>query len=467
MGGAAAEIDAATTEVVVEMAWFEAMPIAKSSRRLGLRSEASARFEKGCDPQVVDLAHARFVELLGDAVGSVSPGLVDVVGQLPERPPVRVRTARVNGVLGTDLSAPEIRELLAPIGFHATPAGAGGSDSDVTVPSFRPDSATEIDVVEEVARLHGYERITPAPLTAARFGSLTARQADRRSVRAVLVGLGYAEAMPMPFLAPGDIERTGLPWPGITITNPLIAAESVLRTALLPGLLKTLAYNESHRNTGAGLFEIGHVFRRSETAQPLPDEREHVGVVRAGVGADAAVEAWEALAGVLAVPGPGLRNEAQPGLHPTRSAVALVGDVVVGCVGEVDPEVLDAHGITERVAVVELDLGRLIDGPHGERPYKLVSRYPSSDLDLAFWVTEEVPAGQVTATLRRVAADLLARIELFDVYRGPGAPEGSRGLAYKLRFQAADRTLTDSDLQAAQQAAVAAVVGEHGAVHRG
>src|SRR3954451_7204157 len=182
MGGASSEIGNDTRDVLVEMAWFLPIGIAKSSRRLGLRTEASARFEKGTDPEIIDLAHARFVDLLDDAVGAVATGIVDVRGELPDRAPVRVRTARVNSLLGTELSGNDIKDLLEPIGFLSTSVS---DDNDVVIPSWRYDSWEEIDVVEEVARHYGYERIGLDMPTAPRIGRLTDRQQDRRSARNV------------------------------------------------------------------------------------------------------------------------------------------------------------------------------------------------------------------------------------------------------------------------------------------
>jgi phenylalanyl-tRNA synthetase beta chain len=460
MGGADSEISDSTTDVLVEMAWFDPMTIAKGSRRIGIRSEASARFEKGCDPKIIELAQDRFIELLGGSAGSVAQGIVDVRGNLPASPTVRVRTARVNGILGTSLTCEEIRRLLDPIGFTSAPAG---EDQDVTIPSWRLDSSTEIDVIEEVGRMYGYERIGAVVPPAVHFGALSERQAERRLAREVLVGLGYAEAMPMPFLAADDLTRSGLHDDPITITNPLIADESVLRTSLLPGLLKTIAYNESHRNTGVVLFEIGHVFRRPSEPQPLPDEREHLAVAIAAAEAPAAVEAWEALASALAVNDRALVAAEEPGLHATRSAAVLVSGERIGALGEVDPAVLASHGITERVAWVEIDFGRLFDLPHGERPYQLISRFPSSDIDLAFETPESVPAANVEAELRRAGDDLLVHLDLFDVYRGPGLAPGTRSLAYHLRLQAPDRTLTDADVAEVRQRCIEAVVAATGA----
>jgi phenylalanyl-tRNA synthetase beta chain len=439
----------------------------KSSRRLGLRSEASARFEKGCDYAAIERAQDRFVELLGGAVSSVADGTIDERGVLPEQPTVRVRTSRVNGLLGTALTGPEIRGLLEPIGFASTAAGEGDVDQDVTIPTWRLDSSSEVDVVEEVARMYGYERIGAVVPPAVHFGALSIRQAERRQARDVLVGLGYAEAMPMPFLAAGDLTRSGLDDDPITITNPLIAEESVLRTSLLPGLLKTIAYNESHRNTGVALFEIGHVFLRPSEPQPLPDEREHLAVAIAGAEAPAAVEAWEALATALAVPDRSLVAEVRPGLHATRSAAIVVAGETVGALGEVDPGVLAAHDIGERVAWVELDLGRLFELPHGERPYRLISRFPSSDIDLAFETPDGVPAAAVEAALREAGGELLVALRLFDTYRGPGVARGTRSLAYRLRLQAADRTLTDAEVAEVRQRCIDAVESGTGAALRG
>ncbi|MEY2433995.1 MAG: phenylalanyl-tRNA synthetase beta chain, partial [Acidimicrobiaceae bacterium] len=443
MGGASSEISDSTTDVLVEMAWFQPMAIAKTSRRLGIRSEASARFEKGTDQEVIALAHDRFIELLGPAVSRVAVGTIDVRGELPPPPTVRVRTSRVNSILGTSVDGAEIRTLLEPIGFRTSPVG---EDQDVTIPSWRLDSATEIDVIEEVARHYGYERIGAVVPPAVHFGGLSVRQADRRAVRDVLVGLGLAEALPMPFLAPDDLKRAELPYDAITITNPLIADESVLRTSLLPGLLKTIAYNESHRSADVDLFELGHIFRAPAQPQPLPDEREHLAVAVSGAEAPTAVEIWQALSDALDVPDRELVATEAPGLHPTRTASVIVAGEEIGWIGEVHPRVLEAFDVAGRVAWLEIDLGRLLDLPHGAHEYRRVSRFPSSDIDLAFEAPNSIPASSVERALREGAGPLLARLELFDVYRGTGVAADARSLAYRLRLQASDHTLTDAEI---------------------
>ena len=463
MGGAATEIDSTTVTVALEMAWWDPMSIARTSRRLGLRSEASARFEKGADPEVVELAMRRFAELIGSEA-ALAPGMADQRGDLPSREPVRVRVARVNRILGTDLGRDRIVEVLEPIGFATSKAG---DDLDVLVPSFRPDSATEIDVIEEVARAHGYGRIARTVPRSRLTGALDGRQVDRRRVRSAMLGLGLDEVMPLPFLAPGDLERAGLAADGIAVTNPLVAEESVMRSSLLPGLLKTLAYNGSHRLYGLSLFEVGHVYRRPTEPQPLPDEREYLAVALAGREARAAVEVWSVLADALATRDYTLVAEAAPGLHATRTARIELASIPVGHVGEVDPSVSEAFEVGERVAWLEVDLDALLSLSHGDLPFRPFSRYPSSDIDLAFEVDEETPAAVVESLLRSAAGSLLVDLGLFDVFRGDPVAEGRRSLAFAMRLQAYDRTLTDAEVATVRQRCIDSVEGDLGATLRG
>jgi phenylalanyl-tRNA synthetase beta chain len=464
MGGADCEIDDGTTDVLLEMAWFDPTSISRSSRRLGLRSEASARFEKGADPGVVEVAADRFCQLAAEICGATTEAVqIDAVGLLPERPAVRVRTARVNAILGTDLPAARIAEVLDPIGFACTPVG---DDHDVSIPTWRFDSATEIDVIEEVARHHGFANIANRELTEPRAGRLTARQQERRAVRRLLCGLGLAEVLPLPFLAPGQLADVGLDPRGIELVNPLVAEESVLRTALLPGMVSAVAHNHARRQLGVGLWEIGHVFLPPPEGQVLPDEREHVAVLLAGREAPAAVEVWQVLAASMRLEQPSLRNATLPGLHPTRGAQLLVGGAVVGFVGEVDPAVLARHAVGERVAYLEVDLGALFDAPRRSEAYRQISRFPSSDIDLAFVVADEVSALDLERALAD-ADELVWSVGLFDVYRGQGIDAGHRSLAYAVRLQSAERTLTDAEVAEVRQRLIAVAETGFGAVLRG
>jgi phenylalanyl-tRNA synthetase beta chain len=464
MGGASSEVTEATTEVLLEAAYFDPMSIAWTSKRLGLRSEASARFERGVDWQAIDRAVARFCELLGATVTSTAADVRS--NALAPRPPVRVRVDRVNELLGTSLAVEQIRTYLDPIGFTSTDAGDGVLD--VVIPPWRPDSATEIDVVEEVARMHGYGAIEKSVPTSPHTGGLDALQVDRRRVRSILTGAGASEAWTTTFLSAADLGRCGLDVDeAVVVSNPLVAEESLLRTSLLPGLVRALAYNASHRQTGVWLWEIGHVFRRPPAGEQLPEEREVVAVALAGCEAPEAVGVWSVLADGLLVPDHRLVADAAPGMHPTRTVRVVVDGEAVGHVGEVDPAVLDAVGVPERVAWVELDLGRLLRLPHGADQLRPVSRFPSSDIDLAFEVAEATPAGDVEAALREAGAGLVVDVRLFDVYRGDRVAPGTRSLAYRVRFQATDRTLTDDDIGEARQRLIDAVQSKLPAALRG
>jgi len=465
MGGATTEISDSTTDVLLEMAWWDPPSISRTVKRLNLPSEASTRFRRGADyGDNIARAMKRFVQLAAESGVTAVTGMVDVAGQTPDRAPVPVRVERINGLLGTSLSSVEMVALIEPIGFECTTVS--DDTLDVVIPTWRWDTTTETDIAEEVGRMFGYMNIERTVPKGENAGGLSQYQKDRRLVRDVLVGAGCDETLPMPFLAPGDLAKAGLPEDGVTLTNPLHAEESVLRTSLLPGQLKAIAYNQSHRNPDVRFFEIDHVFLPAEEASPLPDEREYLAVALAGEEAPAAVAVLDALDRALALPNLQLRSDRAPGLHPTRTAEVVVAGRSRGHVGEVDPAVLEAYGVHGRVAWLELDLGGLLDGPHGSRRYTPVSKFPSSDIDLAFVLADTVAASQVEASLRKGGGELLVGLELFDVYRGSGVDEGSRSLTYRLRFQAKDRTLTDDEIGAVRQSCIDQVAAKTGATLR-
>ncbi|MFM7045210.1 MAG: phenylalanine--tRNA ligase subunit beta [Ilumatobacteraceae bacterium] len=463
MGGLNTEISDTTTSIALEAAWFEPTAIMQTVQRLGLRSEASARFERGVDPYGMPQSAARFAELLRltcpDLV--VHEGAVDAsTTYVPVPASIEVRPQRVSALLGSPFTGDDIARLITPIGFLCHESGG---TVQVSVPAWRPDCTLEIDIVEEVARHHGYDRLGKTVPKPSQPGALSPVQQRRRRLREVLLGLGLSEAMPHPFLSDGDLGRAGLGSSAVRLVNPLAAGDDVLRTSLRPGLLKAVAFNESHRLTGASLFEIGHVYPPSDDV--LPAEYEALGVVIAGRDATAAVEAWREIASAM---GWGARldqGQVPHGLHPGRSATLSLGKDVVGAVGEAHPDVLDAYGISERVAVLELHLGILLDMTPKVPQWKATSRFPSGDFDLAFAVPDSVAAERVEKAIRQGAGSALVDIALFDVYRGKGVDDGARSLAYRLRLQLADRTLTDGDI-AEVRAKVVAAVGKLGATLR-
>jgi phenylalanyl-tRNA synthetase beta chain len=466
MGGASSEISDTTSNVLLEAAYFTPMAIARTSQRLGLRTEASARFERGCDPDGIERAVARFLSLLGR--GDVAPGMLDVRSGPPRPARIRLRTGRVNALLGTALGDDEVRSYLEPIGFRTTSAGPGLHE--VVPPTFRPDATTEIDLVEEVARHHGYSRIARTVPRSPQVGALTTYQRERRRLRDVLVGAGLGEAVTPPMLAPGDHERAGLSGEAIVAVDPLAREESVLRTSLLPGLLKAVAFNVGHRNPVVSLFEVGHVFGiPSDRAAELPDEREVVGAALAG--GEGAPAAKRLLDVVLDGLGRGAETSlvaaGAPGLHPTRTAAVEIAGRAAGHVGEVDPEVAAAFGVEDRVGWLYLDLDVLLRKQRVYVQARPLSRLPSSDIDLAFVVDDSTAAAEVEATLRRSAGDLLAGLRLFDVFRDPRLGRGRRSLAFRLCLQSLDHTLTDGEIAEVRSRCIDAVEKAHAAQLRG
>ena len=454
MGGLDSEISAATTTVAVEIAWFEPISIAKSAGRLGLRSEASLRFDRGVDPHGMPAAIARFVELLRltcpDLV--VHEGMVDAQSaHLPVEAVIDVRVSKVNGLLGTSLSGEQINALIVGLGFTIS----GSDPLMVTVPSWRPDCIGEVDVIEEVARQYGYSRVGKTVPKSAMHGRLSPVQARRRQLRGVLLGLGISEAMPNPFLADDDLVRAGLSGPAVRIVNSLVADESVLRTSVRPGLLKAISFNESHRRTNVSLFEIGHVYPPGDGE--LPAEHEQLGVVLAGRDAIAAMDVWREIAAAMGFGARVDQTSPPAGLHPTRSATLSLGREAIGAVGEVHPDALDAYGVDERVAILELNLSVVLANDAKVPVWKPTSRFPSSDLDLAFTTPDSVIAEKVEKAIKQAAGALLVDLALFDVYRGTGLPADSRSLAYRLRLQALDRTLSDTELTELRHKVVAGV----------
>jgi phenylalanyl-tRNA synthetase beta chain len=518
MGGASSEISETTTEVLLEAAYFTPMAIARTSRRLGLRTEASARFERGCDPWGIEPSVRRFCQLLRESVPGlrVADGLLDVVGEVPEPFVVSVPIARVHRQIGVELDAKQIARLIEPIGF-AVLEGTGersGSAADslvIEVPTNRPDVRREPfgvdDVIEEIARTLGYSNVPRHVPTWPQPGGLTSLQRSRRLVKDVLCGLGASEGWTDSFVSASAHSDVGLTGPAVRVANPLDAEKPYLRRSLMPGLLGALSYNASRRQPDVRLFEVGVVFSHPEEGSPrlveragaggletaeLPGERELLSAVFAQDDDDArlAVAAWSVVADafhldrVRLIP-PGEGRPPLPGLHPTRSAHLVVApansdedNLTIGSVGEIDPAVAARFGLTRaagnataarRIGWLEVDLGLLFDAIRVPRRTVVggaVSRFPSSDIDLAFVVEDRYPADAVADALRSAAGDLLESVRLFDVYRGAGIADDARSLAYRLRFCSPERTLTDEEVGELRARCIDAVEKEYGGVLR-
>lgn len=512
MGGASSEIGAGTTEVLLEAAYFTPMAIARTSKRLGLRTEASARFERGVDPWGIEPSVRRFCQLLAESAPGlqVADGILDVRGDVPEPFTVTVPLGRVHRQIGVALGSDDIARLIEPIGFVVLAHAQGPDDAlTVEIPTNRPDVRPEPygvdDVIEEIARTFGYSNVPRRVPTWPQPGRLSALQRSRREVKDILRGLGASEGWTDTFVSGSAHDDVDLVGPAVLVANPLDAEKPFLRRSLLPGLLGALAYNAGRRQPDIRLFEVGVVFshpgaglarivERSGAGgtgrAELPGERELLSAVFAGEHDDArsAVAAWYVLADALRLQGvrlvpPGEGAPPLPGLHPTRSAhlmarAGTLDEVTLGAVGEIDPAVATRFDLTRpsaggttarRIGWLELDLGVLFDETRVPRRVTVggaVSRFPSSDIDLAFVVEDRHPADAVADTLRLAGGDLLESVHLFDVYRGPGIDDGARSLAYRLRFCADDRTLTDEEVGRLRTACIDAVAEQFGGVLR-
>ncbi len=504
MGGSSSEIGEGTTRVLLEAAYFDSMAIARTSKRLGLRTEASARFERGCDPAAIDPAAERFCELLALTAGpalAVASGVLDVKGDVPTPLELLVRPDRIGALLGARFTSGEIARLLHPLGLEAEPAEVGEDPAlRVVVPTYRPDIRPapmgEADVAEEVARVFGYSRIARRTPSWPQPGRLTTYQRDRRRVKDILCGLGSTEAWTSTFVTDRDQTVSGFEPPYVQVTNPLVESERFLRSSMVPGLVRAVIHNTERRHPDVRLFEVGTVFYYPEDPPvdpedgPPADSSERLSAIFAQDGDDAwtAVAAWRTIADALRLADwvMGDRPHLGPAaavLHQYRSAA--ISSVVsgppdesgldefpteLGVVGELDPYLagqlglINPDGRPRRVGWLDLDLGALLDRvrvPRRSEEAEPVSKFPSSDIDLAFVVRDAIPAGSVERTLKQAGGDLLESVDLFDVYRGPSVADGARSLAFHLRFCALDHTLTDQEVGTLRAKAIAAAEQAH------
>ena len=469
MGSASAEVSGSTRDVLLESAYFEPHGIRRTARRLGLSTEASTRFERGADPEAVDRAADRAARLMADwANGRVLAGSIQV-GEAPPRRHLIVRPVRASLLLGHPVSAEDAEGALARLGF---PGDRTGPDLDVEVPSYRPDLEREVDLIEEVARVQGYDRVGSMLPGIAQAGGLAATYSFRGRVRRTLVRTGLREGMSYSFASGADLELMG-DRGAVRVANPLSADEAYLRTSLVPGLLRAVASNLARGNRGAALFETGRVFRSGGDAAPL-DERDHVAAALSGTASHGYPEpprqfgfldakgALEALMETLGIGRWSLGDRPGHPFHPARSATVVVGGRTVGAIGEVHPGVAERLDVPPETAVFELDLTALAPEATDRMSYREISRFPPVHRDLAFIVDERVPAGAIFDAIRGSGGELVETVTLFDVFQGDPVPAGKKSLAFSVDFRASDRTLTDEEVEALVAAIVRRVASEYG-----
>ena len=472
MGGEESEIIEGTTDVMFECAAFDRTAIRLTSRALGMRTEASGRFERGvCAATVMDALDraCHLVNVLN--AGDVVSGVIDLY---PEPKPQQVITAsvkRIQNRAGVEIPADDMVRILNKLSFEAT---RDGDTLTVKVPAFREDLDGEADICEECLRMYGYDHIGATPLKGSTTqGGVSPMKHLKNKLGRLLQGMGYLEIMNYSFTGRKEIAKLGLPESDLrmqpmAIRNPLGEDTAVMRPTLVCDMLKTLSFNMNHATESASLYEMAAVFDpHHPTAEGLPTETQTLCMGIYGENVDfftlrGAVEALLTACGISC--------EVEAGgdcyYHPGRCARLVRGQQVFAVLGEVHPTVREAFDMPRRAIVAEINLAQLLEygKPMGEM--KPLPRFPSMSRDLALVMDEEVNVGPLMASMRKAAGALLESIEMFDVYRGVQAGLGKKSVAFSLTFRAADRTLTDDEVQKAMDKVQATCAEKYNAIRR-
>ena len=465
MGGLNSEVRQETGNILLESAYFEPMGIRRTSKQVGLTTEASLRFERGIDPNGSLRAAERAALLmaeLGD--GSLAREVVDNYPRPIEPRKILLRVPRVNKILGTDLGGHEIRAFLQHLQLQVEPEGLEAFR--VMPPTFRVDLEREIDLIEEVARLHGFHRI-PVTLPSGRVCAekRTKMQRAEEQARILLLAAGFREVIHYSFISPKDLAALNL-LPSrdrraraLRIHNPLSEDQSFMRTTLIPGLLNIARMNLHRQNINLKLFELGRVFFPRE-GQDLPEEVKTLSGLLSGLRDE---ESWakpkeecdffdlkgsvETLLDGLGVAGYHFfSEEEEPFLHPGKSCRVEGNGEVLGVLGEVHPDVQEAFGLKQRIFLFELNLEKMVETTMERHSFRPLARYPAVTRDLALIVGEDTSAGELLDALWEANNGWIAEIKLFDLYRGNPIPTGRKSVAFRLKFQREDRTLTEEEV---------------------
>ena len=468
MGGSSTEIHDGTTEVLLESAHFDPSTIRKGARALGMSTEASYRFERTVDPGGTIRALDRAVELIAEFSENsveIAAGVVDAYPEPIEEVEISLRPSRANSLLGLDLTAAEMAQHLRRLHLRVE----DGDTLLVRVPTFRQDLQEEIDLVEEVARVHGYENIPETlPRAAAGVGDLPPELAFEREVRHLMRGLGLSESVTSSLESPEAHDRLALPAddprrPAVAISNWKTVDRSRLRTTLLTSLLDVVADNRRRGVEDVSLFDTGRVYL-PQAPDDLPHQPQHLAIAVAGrmnsglwqVPRELARWDFYALKGIIEnllkaiVRTPAqFAPEAQPPLRPGRAARVVVNGEVLGSLGELRPDVREAYDLPDPVFLAELDLEALRKHATDAPQYQPVSRFPAVTRDVALLLPRDVPAEKAERAIREAAGEHLESLTLFDAFEGRPLPAGQRNLAFSLAFRRPDRTLTDEEVDAA------------------
>jgi phenylalanyl-tRNA synthetase beta chain len=482
MGGEATEVADGTVNIVLESACFDPESISRTSRSMALISEASLRFERTVDRtsciEALDRATALLVEVAG---GEVAAGVVDVYPRPHAPTRLTLRLSRLKQILGVMIEDRDAAAILTRLGCTVA---VHRDRLEVDVPSFRPDIEREIDLVEEVLRVWGMERVEPVlPTGSGRAGSLTAAQQWRERVGVIMRAAGLNETMTYAFTDPTDAARCDMRLGQgnvcVELLNPMSGEQAVLRQSLLPGLLRSVSYNQRRGVTDVHLYEIGSAFLTSE-GRKQPREHSHLAAVMAGTWHqtewnDPAVVldffdgkgVIENVAREMAFDRFKVRAVELDWLQPGRAAEIIVSGEVVGWLGEVHPAVLARFEADAPVVAFEMDLDKLIRSAKPARKFIEPARFPGIEHDIAVVVDESVSSERLEQSIRSAGGKLLETARVFDVYRGKGVQQGKKSIAFALVYRASDRTLTTEEVEAAHSKIVRKVLGAVGGELRG
>ena len=462
MGGENSEIMDDTVDVVFESANFNGTSIRQTALALGMRTEASGKFEKNIDPLLtlpaVDRA-CELVELLG--AGEVMDGVIDVLNDIPEPRTIELEPDRINALLGTDISEADmveyLRRLEIPVEGH-----------EIRVPSWRPDLVGMADIAEEVGRLFGYNNIPTTTFRgAATEGGYTEAMKLENRAGSLCRSLGYSEILTYSFVSPSIFDQIRLPEDSslrnaMRIQNPLGEDASIMRTVALPSMLAILARNNAYHNDAVKLYELAKVYL-PKPGQILPDEPKHLVLGTYGEHEDFFKMKGEIEAFLRGTNVPEARYTAEkhdPTFHPGRCARVSVGGVDLGCFGQIHPLVARSYGIDGEIFAAELNFTALLSLQLPEKTYTPLPKYPAVTRDIAVVCDEAVTVAALSDCIRAAGGRLLRSVELFDIYRGKGIASGSKSAAFRLTLRADDRTLTDADSDGVVSAVLAALEKE-------
>ena len=462
MGGENSEIVADTVDVVFESANFLGSSIRKTALALGMRTDASAKFEKDIDPMLTVPAVNRaceLVELLG--AGEVMDGMIDVLNYVPQPVTVKLEPERINALLGTNISEADMIEYL-----HREEVPV--VDGMIQVPSWRPDLRVMADIAEEVARYYGYNNIeTTLMRGATTMGGYSDEQKLENAAGAAARALGYSEIITYSFVSPSIFDQIRLPEDSLLrnamrIQNPLGEDASIMRTVALPSMLAILARNNAYHNDAVKLYELAKVYL-PKPGQILPDEPKHLVLGTYGEHEDFFKMKGEIEAFLRGMNVPEARYTAEkhdPTFHPGRCARVSVGGVDLGCFGQIHPLVARSYGIDGEIFAAELNFTALLSLQLPEKTYTPLPKYPAVTRDIAVVCGEAVTVAALSDCIRAAGGKLLRSVELFDIYRGKGIASGSKSAAFRLTLRADDRTLTDADSDGVVSAVLAALEKE-------